>query len=179
MKILTQKEITDKKQSQVERDIIRAKETKEVLEKVTQDLAETEAKFNVALSNQRVRWLKEEEEAMDRLNSIRSEISALERENKDKLVLLDEREKKSYSLLIEAEKALDQAHAKEHAAAQELEKQEDLTDLLQNKLDSLSDRETDVEKREQKVTVRELAVEEERALIKKLSSELSIKLTNI
>lgn len=179
MKLNSPKEITDRKQAEIIKDIARTKEVKEELNKAIKELEETDAKFKLALSNQRVRWAKEEEQALDELNKIKIEIEVSERKKKEMFVPIEEREEKSHNLFIEAERTYQNARHELHLSEQAKEKNEEMSTLLQEKIDDISDRETDLALREQKVIVREKAVEEERAQIKNLSSELSIKLTNL
>lgn len=179
MKILSPKEISDKKQAELAKDIKRTKEVTEVLERKTKELAEIEAKFNVALSNQRVRWSMEEGEYLKKIEVLQKEIKEKEIQKDTLLSPIVEREKKSYDLLKEAEKAFNEAQDKYHESEKLKEENEINADLLEEKLDQVHERENDLENREQKVSIREKASEEERAMIKNLSAELSIKLQNL
>ncbi len=179
MKLLSVKEVTDKKQAELQKEIVRGKETKEYLEKLTRDLAETEARFNMVLANQRIRYAQEEEEHLKKMDGLRAEIKILEDKKKEIEVPMEKREKKSYDLLNAAEKTFDEALEKTRKADERKAEVEETASLLQIRLDDVSDRETDVLEREQKVQIREEAVNAEREMISKLSSELSIKLQNI
>lgn len=179
MKLLSPKEVTDKKQAELVKDITRTKEVKTELEKKTSELAQVNAQFDVALAGQRMRWASEETEALHRLDAIKHEVEVLEKRKIELLSPIEEREKKSYDLLNAAESTFTEAQKKMQAVETIGEENERTAELLEDKLDGVYEKETELEEREKKVTVRELAVEEERALIKQLSSELSIKLTNL
>lgn len=179
MKLLSVKEVADKKQAQILKDIDRAKDTEETLKKVTSELEMAEAKFKLALSSQQVRWKQEEDEALLKIAQLGKEIADLEEEKKHILAPIEEREKKSYALFIEAEKALHEARLKQGEVEEIKKKEEEITDLLEEKLDSLSERESQIEDKEQKIIIREKSMLEEREMIKRLSSELSVKLQNL
>lgn len=179
MKLLTPKEVVDRKQAEVVKDISRTESVKKALDTVTGQLNESEARFAMALSNQRVRWSREEQEATNRIKELNEEIKTLEDKLKTSIVPIEEREKKSYALFIEAEKVLADAHSKLHESEQIKESNSVNEDLLMDKLDSFHEKQQDLDLRESKLIVREKAVEEERAVIRNLSKELSIKLTNL
>lgn len=179
MKLLTPKEVADRKQAETAKDIIRTKEVKETLESLTKDLNETEARFNVALANQRIRWVKEEEGYLERLSSLKKEIDVLEKQKKEACIPIEERERKSYDLLNAAESAFKESLEKGKKADERMNEVEQMADMLQKKLDDVYEKETELEEREKKVLVRELAVEDERKMISHLSAELSTKLQKL
>lgn len=179
MKILSPKEVTDRKQAELVKDIARTKDVKETLETMTSNLAEAEAKFNMALANQRIRWSIEEGDHIKRIKDLEENVKVLEAKKKEALIPIVEREEKSYDLLNAAELTFNEAIKKNNQAEKIGEDNERTADLLQDKLDGVYEKETELEEREKKVLVREMAVEKERDLIKKLSAELSIKLTNL
>lgn len=179
MKLLSPKEVTDRKQAEVIKNVARTELVQEALNSKIKELEEAEARFNLALAGQRIRWSQEEEAALQKINELRGEIVALEKKKKELLVPIEEREKKSYALFIEAEKALDVARQNVQDTEKLKTEQELVADTLQDRLDNVSLREADLDLREKKLVVRELAVEEERGNIRKLSSELSIKLQNL
>lgn len=179
MKLLSTKEIQDKKAAELSKDISRTESVKKALETATNELNETNARFNLALANQRVRWTQEEKEALDQVALVTEEIKVLEIKKKELCIPIEEREKKSYALFTEAEKVLAEAHSKFKEAERLQQENERTTELLQEKLDGVYETESSLEEREKKVYIRELAIEEERDSIRKLSQELSIKLNNL
>lgn len=166
MKLLTPKEINDRKQAEVQRDIVRTEATKEALEAVTRKLNEGNARFDLMLANQRVRWAKEEEAAMNRQQELRKETKALEEKRAFLLVPMEERDRVSYDLCIEAEKVLAEAETKREEA-------EELCDSFEGKLDDLHEKETDLEEREQHILIREQANEAERQMIISLNKNIT------
>lgn len=143
LKILKAEEIKQANAAQLTRDLIRTKNTQDALNETQRRLDEAEAKFDVALANQRLRWAKEEEEATHRLDAVRKEISQMERLKESLLIPIDEKQKKVDDLRIKSEQTMA---------------------LIMMKIDDLSEREQDLNLREQKLIVRELANEEERKL---------------
>lgn len=179
MKLLSTNEVKDRKQAEITRDIARTTETKEALQTVTDQLNITNAKFNVALAQQRVMWANEEKKCMERIGGLTEEIRQLEIKKKEALIPIEEREKKAYALFTEAEKVFNDAVQKEGDAIDRENEANDQIEMLQEKLDTLSEREQDVVLREQKVLIREKAVEDERIMIKDMSADLSIKLKDL
>lgn len=172
MQLLSVKELSNKREFERLKDIERTKLTKEQLNFVTKSLEDAEAKFNLALANQHIRWKQAEEEAIKRIEELNKEIKELEVKKTSILVPIEEREKKSYDLLIEAEKTFNEA----------LEKQkynDEITILLEEKLDSLHELETSLEEREKVLQVKEKANEDQRLIIKNLSDGLSNKLSKL
>lgn len=172
MKLLSVKELSEKRESERLKDIERTRLVKEQLNSVTKSLEEAEAKFNLALANQHIRWKQAEEEAIKRIEDLNKEIKELELKKESILVPIEEREKKSYDLITEAEKTFNKA----------LEKQkynDEITVLLEEKLDSLHEFEINLEEREKTLQVKEKANEEQRLIIKNLSDSLSNKLSKL
>ena len=170
------KQANDAEQAKV---IARTETTRNALNKAQQALDEAEAKFEVALANQRIRWAKEEGEALAKLDNLRLEIDVLEQKRAEARFPIEEEKKKAHDLFIQAEAVI--ADAKESAREADKHRQhhEELSDILQGRIDDLTERETEVKRREDLLRVREMAVTEERNNIKKLSQELSIKLTSL
>ena len=172
MQLLSVKELSNKRESESLKDIERTKLTKEQLNFVTKSLEDAEAKFNLALANQHIRWKQEEEEAVKRIEELNKEIKELEVKKTSILVPIEEREKKSYDLLIEAEKTFNEALGKQKY-------NDEITILLEEKLDSLHELETSLEEREKVLQVKEKANEDQRLIIKNLSDGLSNKLSKL
>lgn len=155
MDLLSLKQVTDKKQAELSRDIARIEQTKKTLERVTKELNETNARFEVALANQRVRWSIEEGEATHRISGLNKEIKVLEDRKKEALIPIEEREKKSHTLLKESEEILAKAHIKLGEADTKQKEVDELCEIFENKIDSLSSKETDYIERSQRLEVKE------------------------
>ena len=78
MKLLSTQEVKDRKQAEIARDIGKTENVKKALDKVTTQLNDAEARFNIALAGQRVRWANEEKEYLERLDGIKKEIKSAE-----------------------------------------------------------------------------------------------------
>lgn len=178
MKLLTPTEIKASKETELAKDLLRTEAVKSALAAITADLDLTEAKFTVALSNQRIRWAKEEQEASERLQLIEVTINTLQRQRDELNIPIEAEAKKAHDLFTQAEIVLDDARKTQHESEQAKQYNGELAVLLQDKLDDMAERETAVELREQKVAIREQAVDAEREQIKQLSSELLSKLQN-
>lgn len=179
MKLLTVNEIKNSKESELIKDTARIEASKSALRTVEMQLNDAEAKFDVTLANQRVKWAKEEEEHMKRIQELETEIKQLEKQRELLLIPIESDRKKAYDLFIEADKVLNQAVQREHEASQRNEEIEALQDLLQKKLDDVGDRDMQIAFREQQILVKEKGLAEERESIKQLSKELSINLNKL
>ena len=82
MKLLTPQEVKDRKQAEIARDITKTENIKKALEKSTNQLNDINAKFKLALAGQHMRWAKEEEEYIKRIEILKDEIKALEEEKR-------------------------------------------------------------------------------------------------
>jgi hypothetical protein len=179
MILLKQQEINAAKEAQVAKDILRAESTKSALKTVQNKLDDTEARFDVALANQRIRWANEEADSVNRLDELNKEIALLEERKRIALIPIDDLRKKAEDIFKSAEDTFAEAKAKLHDAEQTGEDNEKLSEILENRVDDLTGREVDLLTREKALTVKELSIKEERELIKKLSNELLIKLQNV
>lgn len=78
MKLLSPKEVRDANQGELTKQILRAKETQEIVDETNLKLAKAEADFNAMLAKNRVIWAKEEEEHSLRLQEMKKELKSLE-----------------------------------------------------------------------------------------------------
>ena len=179
MQLLSVKELSNKRESESLKDIERTKLTKEQLNFVTKSLEDAEAKFNLALANQHIRWKQEEEEAVKRIEELNKEIKELEVKKTSILVPIEEREKKSYALFAEAEKLHQELIEQKNINNDEKIKTDETCRLLEEKLDKVSEKEVELDQREKEIIVKERAIEAQRTMIKDISAELSIKLNNL
>ncbi len=179
MKILEPAQIRQASESERVRDIARTESIREALDKARRELNNVNAQFEVTLANQRLRWAHEEKEATERLEDLRKETEELIKKREAALIPLDSEKKKAHDLFNEAEAVLLSAREQKRESSRLESEAEHLKALLEEKLDELSDRESILVEKEKKLKVRELAVDEERNIIKKLSKELSVKLSNL
>lgn len=169
MKLLTPAEVKSANEGAIAKTAIRTEATRKELATTETRLNEAEARFDATLANQRVVWAKEQEEKMANIVSLRMEIDRLTRERDQLRIPIELEAKKAHDLYTEAEEAL-------HKANQIRINNEEVSQLLQEKLDTLTERETNLEEREQKLSIKEKAVLAHQDTITKLSQELSIKL---
>lgn len=179
MKILSPSEVKQANEAERVRDITRTESTKTALTKVQQQLDEVEAKFELALSNQRIRWSKEEEEATTKVLKLTEEVKKLEEQKRLALIPIENEKQLAHNLFIQAEAIISDAKSSAKEAEQQRLNHQKLSDTLQERLDELTDREVDVARRENELILREHSLQLERENIIKLSQELSIKLTKL
>ena len=165
MKLLSPEEIKKSKDADLARDLVRIKTTKGTISKLTAELNDLNARFEVALSNQRTRWITEELEFVRRIELLKDEIADLEKQ----LIPIAEEREKANNLMKEAEEASEEVERK----TKEID---DLQDLLEEKLDGIHEREQELNDREEKLKVREKAVEERAQVVKNLSDDVTKKL---
>lgn len=165
MKLLSPTEIKAAKESELSKDLLRTEAIKTALSSVTSNLDISEAKFEVALTNQRLRWSKEEQEYTSRIRLLEIEVKSLEAARVKALIPIEEEARKAHDLFVEANAKLNTAIAVKKQADDGLVRADDLTELLQSRIDSLSSKESDIELREQKIVIKEEAIDKERAQI--------------
>lgn len=179
MKILSATEIKQAKEVELTKDIVRTESVKNALDKATQQLNETDARFELALANQRTRWAKEEEEATQKILSMQAEVKKLEKLKEQALIPIEKEKELAHNMFKEAEKVLEEARIEKNRADERYEECEELRERLMNRLDEAAERATLLDNREQHILIREEAIDSERDQIKKLSKELSIKLSTL
>lgn len=168
MKILQPTEVKGLKDSQVQRDILRAKSVKDVLNKEQNKLDNVVATFEVTLSNQLLRWAKEEQKATEQIGSLLKEIKDLEEKRAVLLIPIQLDEERARIKLEEAEKALNDAETLRSS-------NEETAEILADKLDAISEREQFSSDLEQKLKGKAQNIRVQEEVITKLSTELSTK----
>lgn len=179
MKLMTPTEVKTSREAELKKDIMRTQGVKSALNKVNEQLTDTEARFEVALANQRVRWTKEEVEASDRLMKVLAEIKEKEVERDNLLIPIEAKRKMADDMFKNADKVLAELTDKEHTLNQRDEYLAQIEEQLNTKLDEYSEKEQELSDREQRVVIREESAKMERENIRKLSKELSVKLTTL
>lgn len=179
MKILSASEIKQANEAERARDISRTETTRIALTKVQQQLDEAEAKFEVVLANQRKRWSKEEEEATTKILNLTEEVKVLEEKKRVALIPIEREKELAHNLFIQAEASIADAKESAREADKYKQHQQELAETLQKRIDDLTDREEDLKRREGELLIKEQTLTTEKESIKKLSQELSIKLTKL
>jgi hypothetical protein len=168
MKVLKPQEVKNSRQLEIERDLSKIDSTKKALEEVTTELENTEARFEIALANQRIRWSREEQESTDRIQNLELEVKKLSKQREVLLMPIELVKEKADNMFKEAEQALLEANKlKDH--------NNDLQILLQDKIDTYTTLQTDLNLRDQKTKIKEEALEKQSEISRNLSQELSKK----
>lgn len=179
MKLMSPAEIKQASESERQKDILRTDTTKKALSSARDELNEVNAKFEVALANQRLRYANEEKEAVTRLDGIRAEIVSAELKLKELSFPIAKEREKAHDLFIQAETTAKDLQKKLKEADDLRVKNEEMSEVLSRRLDEVSDRETKVVHLEKDIQAKLLSLQEEKVMIKNLSKELSIKLSNL
>lgn len=148
MKLLKAEEVKTANQQQITKDTLRTLASKKALKEVSSELDEANAKFELALANQHVRWAKEEEEALLTIQKLENEVKKLEVKKAQALIPIDIIKQNAYDLLKGAEKVMVEARSKDNEAELRLES-------LTDRLDEVGERETKVESLEQYIYIRQ------------------------
>lgn len=158
MKILEPKQVSQGKALELTRDSAKLTTVREALKSEQSRLDDVEARFDIALSNQRVRWANEEKEATERISALLDHIRDLEQQRNRLLVPIDIERQRAHTLLKDAETALLDANKAK-------DENECAAETLQKRLDDVSERELLSKDREQRLDTREMLVKskEERA----------------
>jgi hypothetical protein len=168
MKLFSPPENDAKKQSEVARDVARIEILREEIVKAQKELGETKAKFDLTMAEQRQFWAKEEQEHLVKIDKLSKEVKVLEERQRVSLFPIAAAERKAYDYLEKSKQTLLDSQLQK-------EKNEELEELLQDKIDSLTDRETDVTHREEKAKVNEANLDYQRLQVKALTEDLSKK----
>lgn len=179
MKILSPSEIKQASESERTKDIARIESTRQALNKVQQQLAEAEAKFELALASQNTRFARAEEEAHKRLEVLEKEIIEAEKRKVAALIPIEREKEIAHNLFIQAENSLREVEEKKALLEKKEESLNESQELLAKRLDEASEDKESLRLREERIILQEAAIYEQREEIKKLSQELSIKLTQL
>lgn len=170
MKLLTPQQFNDKKSQEVSRAVLRAEETNKLTEKANQALAKAEADFALALSGQRVRWEVEELDHKKKMEELLVELKPLEDRKRQALIPIEVYKKQADDKLDEANTILQEVKEKR-------ERLEEDAEVLQDRLDEVSDRELLAIKRHERLDSMEIGlehqVEQNKAITARLSQDLA------
>lgn len=139
MKLLQPAQVKDLKSQEVVKQILRAKEVEEIVNKNNLKLAKSEMDFNMALARYRTAWEEEEREHKEAVKIREKEIEELELKRQKALTPIQLEVQRNNELIKETKLKWQEVKEKE-------QKVEEIIELLQDKLDIVSERETIVEK---------------------------------
>lgn len=158
------------KDEQALRDILRTQELNKASDKARKDLANSQADFQTILAKNRLQWALEEQEHDERVKAMAEEINQLESKRKDALLPVEFLKEEAEKWLNEAKGYLEQAKKKD-------EYNEQLSELLQDKLDTLGQQEQEFKKEVVKLDLRKQGIESQSQAIimgnKQLTKEMS------
>jgi hypothetical protein len=128
MKLLEPQQLRDQKEADRVRDLMRTKEMADAATKIRKELANAEADFKLMLSRNNHKWALELEAKEEELKALEREVAALENRKAQALIPIDLYKKQADELMVLAKSVMEEAKTK----AQE---NEDLAELLEDKLD--------------------------------------------
>jgi len=169
MKLLSSKEQTSKTDRELTLKKLRTAEITEEFERKRGSLNEINDEFENALKKQRVLFVKEKEEQLQQILSLKKEVQELEKRRFLALLPLDEEKKK-----IENER--EQLIAEKEVLNSEKSYFEVSVENFKDQLDKVSEREVSISKREMVIDAREQGVRLQSESIKKQSEELSLRM---
>lgn len=168
MKLLSQEDTKSLKQSELARDSIRTESVRKALLDAQTRLDETEAKFDLALAKQQGYMADEEQKHLIRLEALKKEVKDLEERQKAAHFPIAAAERKAYDNLEKSKKTLLESELQK-------KKNEEIEEKLTEKLDSLSERDEELDRRELKVEKMEVAANDQKIHLQFLTESLSQK----
>jgi len=166
MKLFTSEEIKSSKATELARDVMRTSDIKKALDKARTELNNVNAQFEVALANQRVKWISEEEVALGKIRDLETELKVLERRKQQALIPIDLYQQRVDNINKEANDKLKSATDKQIYV-------DELSEKLEEKLDEVSEKDQSLQKREENLFVKEKAVQMQEEGNKKMSQEIN------
>ena len=128
-------------------------------------MAEAEADFASVLARHRITWAEEEREHDERMRQMQKEVSVLEDRKKQALIPLEIYKVQADTLLKEAQEALQRTKEKEL-------KNEEIAELLQDRLDEVGEKESDVQSLESRLLSKQKGIEDQAEQVKAASQQL-------
>jgi len=166
LKLYTAEEIKSSKATELARDVMRTSDIKKALDKARTELNNVNAQFEVALANQRVKWISEEEIALGKIKVLEDELKVLERRKQQALIPIDLYQQRVDNINKEANDKLKSATDKQFYV-------DELSEKLEEKLDEVSEKDQSLQKREENLFVKEKAVQMQEEGNKKMSQEIN------
>ena len=166
MKLFSPTEIAASKATELARDVMRTQDIKKALDSARDTLNNTKAEFDMTLANQRVKWLKEEEVALNKIKDLQHEIEQLTKVRERSLIPIEIEQKRVDNILMEANELNTRATNKQKYA-------DEMAEKLQDRLDEVSEKEEALEQRETHLFARETGSKLQEEAIKRNSQELT------
>ncbi len=158
LKLFTPQESRTQNSAQNTRDALRTREIKKLLEKGHTEIARHEADFAEMMARHKEKWAKEEEAHAIRLSEMDREIRSLEERRKTALIPIEIEMRRADTMIADAEKRLGEVEKREQES-------ESLKDVLIERIEQVSERESIVKDDEEKIIIltREAELEKETA----------------
>lgn len=166
LKLFSAKEAQERKQAQIQRDILRNQEVQKVTRESQSNLSKMEADFAESMAKLKEKRATEEEKHSIRKNAMEQEISMLEKRKEQALIPIELEKVKADTLLKNAEKMLSDAEKKDLEI-------EHLKGILMDRLEEVSDRESDILDQEIKLANDRESIKKEREVTAKNTKNLS------
>ena len=171
MKLLTPTHQNDLRATEATRDILRAKEAREMEQEWRMKLAKAEADFNDTLVKNRKVWEEEQELHNHEMAERKREIDRLEAQKINALIPFGILKKGSDDRMMEAEKFLADLRSRD-------ERIEELTETLEDRLDDVGQREQDLHIAEQKLIIQKENLEIRERNVKEGNEQLISRLSD-
>jgi hypothetical protein len=168
MKLLSKSDNENLKQAELARDQARTESVREALSDAQSSLDETEAKFDLIMAKQQKYMAEEEQKHIVKIESLKKEVEKLEERQKVAHFPIAPAERKAYDNLEKSKQTLLSAQLQK-------EKNEEIEEKLTDKLDSLSDRDALLDRREDKVKAMEVSALDQKNHLKFMSESLAEK----
>lgn len=170
MILLTPQATQDSTNEEIARGVLRLGELQKMEKEFRMKLAKAEADFNDVLAKNRKRWEEEEQAHMDRLKEMAQEVKDAEVEKLKMLVPFDILKEGVDDRFRDAEEFLTGLRKREERA-------EELTELLEDKLDSLGEREESLKEKETNILLKEKGLNSQIESFKLQSEHLTKQVT--
>ncbi len=165
MKLLTPAAQQDLKEQVALRDILRTQELNKASEEARISLAKAEQEFNEVLARNRAQWATEEEEHSQRVKAMKLEIDDLMAKKMNALIPIGILKDGAYDRMDDAVAFLARLRQRE-------ENIEDLTEKLEDKLDTVGAKEQDLLQLDRSLKLREEGIERQSQAIRANSQAL-------
>ena len=166
MKLLSPQQAQANKSQELSRDILRTQEVREALRKANQQLAESEAEFNIAKAKRLNAWAEEEKEHAELVKHKEKEIRGLEERKSQALIPISLYKDQAEKLMEEAKHGLKIVQEKE-------ERMEERNELLQDKLDEVNGKEQELNTWEKKLKSQQEGIDLQGKQIKLQNEQLT------
>lgn len=160
MKLLASNDVRTAEDKKLSTNLLRSADLDKELARKRLELDKLEADFQLSIESQRLVWEEDKSILINQVNNLKLEVNQLEEKRKDLLVPLNEKWKE-----IElADKSLMERGIQ---LATQRNLVEEKLEALEEKLSDVADRELVVKELEQKLTLRQQGIEDQKAEIKK------------